>query len=106
MPGIARLGDKARAEADSHGCPACPHTVIGPAVTGSPTVTINFKPALRMGDKGVHSSCCGSNTWKVAGSSSSVLIDGLPAARVGDDTLHCGAEGVIIEGSPDIVAGD
>ncbi len=83
MPGLARLGDKSRAEADSHGCPSCPHTVTGPAVSGSPTVTINFKPALRKGDKGVHSSCCGSNTWEVAGSSSSVLIDGLPGGNGG-----------------------
>ena len=106
MPGIARLGDKAKAEADSHGCPACPHTVIGPAVSGSPTVMINNKPALRMGDKGVHSSCCGANAWQVVGASKTVYIDGLPAARTGDETRHCGAQGKIVEGSTDIEAGD
>ena len=106
MPGMARLGDKARARQDSHGCPACPHTVIGPAVTGSTTVTINHKPALRKGDKGVHASCCGSNTWQVVGGSASILIDGLPAARIGDATRHCGSTGSVIEGSTDITAGD
>jgi uncharacterized Zn-binding protein involved in type VI secretion len=106
MPGIARVGDKARAQSDSHGCPACPHTVIGPAVSGSCTVMINNKPALRLGDKGVHASCCGSNTWEVTGSSRSVLIDGLPAARIGDATHHCGAIGTLVEASPDIICGD
>jgi uncharacterized Zn-binding protein involved in type VI secretion len=106
MSGLARVGDKAMAESDSHGCPACPHTVIGPALTGSPTVMINHKPALRLGDAGVHAACCGSNDWQVVGGSQSVFIDGLPAARIGDATQHCGAMGRLVEGSEDIVAGD
>ena len=106
MPGLARIGDKARAEKDSHGCPECSHTVIGPAVTGSDTVLINQKPALRLGDTGKHAQCCGANVWTVAGASQSIYIDGRPAARVGDITRHCGGMGAIVEGSPDIEAGE
>ena len=106
MRGLARLGDRARAKEDKHDCPACTHDVIGPAVTGSETVLINHKPALRLGDRGEHASCCGDNTWTAAGASQSVYIDGLPAARVGDPTKHCGGMGTIVEGSPDIAAGD
>ena len=57
-----RLGDQANCPADSHGKNCCSHNVTGPAVTASPDVFINDKPALRVGDTGVHSSCCGSNT--------------------------------------------
>lgn len=105
MAGLARLGDKAKAEEDSHGCPRCSHTVVGPAVTGSSTVKINGKPALRKGDQGEHASCCGSNTWIAVGCSSSVFIDGLPAVRMGDETRHCGGVGMMIEGSGDITNG-
>ncbi len=106
MPGLCRLGDKAKAEEDDHGCPSCPHTVIGPAVVGSSTVMINNKPALRLGDEGVHGSCCGSNKWRAVGGNDAILIDGQPAVCVGDLTEHCGAMGAMVEGSPDITADD
>ncbi len=35
--GYARVGDLARAQSDAHGCPACPHTTVGPVTSGSPT---------------------------------------------------------------------
>jgi uncharacterized Zn-binding protein involved in type VI secretion len=91
--------------ADAHGCTACPHTVTGPAVTGSPSVIINHKPALRMGDKGVHAPCCGPNTWSVAGGSASIVINGKPAVRVGDATNHCGGQGRMVEGSANVLFG-
>ena len=93
----AAVGDRARCPADSHGCHACPHNVIGPILTGSPNVTINGKPAARVGDTGVHATCCGSNTFKITEGDPNVLIDGRPAARLGDTTLHCGGFGKIVE---------
>ena len=32
MPGQCRLGDKSNVPADAHGCPACPHPAVGPAI--------------------------------------------------------------------------
>lgn len=95
----ATVGDKALCSADSHGCPACPHTVIGPIKTGSSTVKINGKPAARVGDTGTHEACCGSNTFKIVSGDPDVLIDGRPAARLGDKTAHCGGIGKIVDAS-------
>jgi uncharacterized Zn-binding protein involved in type VI secretion len=105
MPGQGRLGDRSMAEADAHGCPACPHSVIGPAVQGSPDVLVNGKPALREGDPGVHSPCCGPNSWKAAAGSATVIINGKPAHRIGDQDQHCGGVGKLIEGSADVIVG-
>lgn len=106
MPAAGRLGDKAHAPADSHGCPACAHPVSGPAVSGSTDVLINGKPALRVGDSGVHSACCGPNTWTAVGGAGTVLINGRMAHRLGDATQHCGGAGHLVEGSPDVIIGD
>jgi len=105
MPGQGRLGDKAQASADAHGCPACPHVVTGPAVQGSPDVLVNTMPALRLGDPGIHTPCCGSNEWKAAAGSATVLINNKPAFRMGDQTQHCGGAGQLIEGSVDVIVG-
>lgn len=105
MPGLARLGDQSFAPADAHGCVKCPHPVQGPAVVGSPDVIVNGKPALRLGDTGVHSGCCGPNTWTAIAGSSSVIINGRPAVRLGDATQHCGGPGNLIEGSNDVIVG-
>jgi uncharacterized Zn-binding protein involved in type VI secretion len=102
---MSRLGDKAQAPVDAHGCPGCPHTVIGPAVMGSPTVMVNNKPALRVTDTGVHLACCGPNFWMAAAGSSTVLVNFLPAVRLGDMTQHCGGVGQMVEGSPDVLVG-
>ena len=66
MPAAARVGDLARKPSDSHGNDCCPHDVIGAAVQGSPNVFIEGRAALRVGDPGVHSRCCGPNTWLCA----------------------------------------
>ncbi len=87
---FAKLGDLAHCPNCAHGCNACPHDVKGPIISGSPTVTIDGLPAARKGDKGIHSACCGSNTFEITGGDPTVLIDGKPAARVGDETAHCG----------------
>lgn len=105
MPGLGRLGDKSHAPVDMHGCKPCPHSVTGPAVSGSADVLVNNKPALRLGDSGVHSTCCGPNTWKSVAGSATVLINGKPAHRLGDATQHCGGPGKLIEGSSDVLVG-
>jgi len=105
MPEMGRLGDKSEAKADAHGCLACPHHVVGPAVQGSPDVNINNRPALRVGDMGIHTACCGPNTWTATGGSSSVFINNRPAHRKGDMDAHCGGVGELIDGSPDVIVG-
>jgi len=105
MPPQGRLGDKSQAPIDAHGCPACPHSVIGPAVQGSPNVLVNNLPALRLGDMGIHAPCCGPNTWTAIKGSSTVLIDNRPAHRMGDTDAHCGGIGFLIEGSPNVIVG-
>ena len=105
MPPQGRLGDKSMAPIDAHGCPACPHTVQGPAVSGSPDVLVNNKPALRLGDMGIHSVCCGPNLWQAVRGSATVMINHKPAHRLGDATQHCGGPGTLIEGSPDVKIG-
>lgn len=105
MSGAGRIGDKANVQADKHGCPACPHPGTGPAITGSPDVFINGRPALREGDPGVHAICCGTNTWTANAGSGSVNINGKKAHRKGDATKHCGGDGQLIEGSTDVLVG-
>ncbi len=103
MPGAARVGDRSQCPADAHGCPGCPHGVIGPAVTGSQDVLINGRPALRVGDPGIHAACCGPNQWTAVQGSPDVFINGKPAHRLGDADQHCGGLGRMIEGSPDVL---
>lgn len=105
MPRVCRVGDNANCPADSHGKDCCSHNVTGPATAGSPDVSINGRPVLRVGDPGVHSSCCGPNTWVAAQGSSTVRINGIPVMRVGDMTSHCGGTGKMIEGSGDVSIG-
>jgi len=105
MPPQGRLGDKSMAPVDVHGCPACPHPVVGPAVCGSPDVMVNGMPALRVGDKGVHTACCGENSWEALLGSFTVMINGKGAHRLGDMDKHCGGVGNLIEGSPDVMVG-
>lgn len=93
----ARVGSKAECMADSHGCPACPHHVIGPVTSGSPNVLIEGVPAARVGDPGVHAACCGPNTFKIVdGGDNEVIINGKPAAKLGSKTQHCGGVGEIV----------
>ena len=105
MPPQSRVKDKAMCPADSHGKPCCPHSVQGPGVSGSNDILVNGLPPLRVGDSGVHSSCCGPNTWVVAKGSSTVFFNNIPAARITDQTTHCGGVGKLIEGSNDVITG-
>ncbi len=100
-----RLGDKALS-VDAHGCPACPHVVIGPAVQGSPDVFVNSLPGLRVGDPGIHTACCSSNKWNAKKGSKTVFINGKPAYRMLDQDKHCGGDGVLLQGSVNVLVGD
>ncbi len=79
MPPAIRLGDMAQIPACAHGCPACPHPAVGPAIAGSPNVLINSLPAIRQDDPGIHAICCGTNMWKAFMGSTTVKINGKPA---------------------------
>lgn len=105
MPEQGRLGDKSKCDADAHGCVLCPHSVIGPAVMGSPDVFVNGLPAVRVGDKGVHAPCCGPNMWTAQKGSATVFINGKAAHRKGDADQHCGGMGQLTEGSTDVLVG-
>ena len=106
MPEQGRVGDNAQCTCDAHGCPGCPHVVIGPGIQGSPDVLVNDKPALRVGDAGMHAACCGPNMWHATMGSSTVFINNKPAHRKDDMTTHCGGTGQLIIGSPDVIVGD
>lgn len=106
MPEAGRIGDKGQVPSDSHGCPSCPHGAVGPGTSGSADVVINGSPALRIDDVGVHSSCCGPNTWIATAGAPGVYINGRKAHRLGDAQKHCGGNGKLIEGSPNVVIGD
>jgi uncharacterized Zn-binding protein involved in type VI secretion len=68
-------------------------------------VLVNYRPALRVGDKGIHAACCGPNTWEAIAGSATVLINHKPAHRLGDMDKHCGGLGQMIEGSTDVITG-
>ncbi len=106
MSGQGRLGDRAQAPIDAHGCPACPHPAVGPAIAGSPDTQVNGRPALRVDDPGIHMACCGTNTWTAVKGALTVFINGKAAHRKLDATRHCGGPGQLIEGSPNVIVED
>jgi uncharacterized Zn-binding protein involved in type VI secretion len=102
----SRLGDNSLVPKDDHKkCPRCAHRCVGPAETGSPDVSVDNRPALRVSDSGRHSECCDSNTWVAISGSQTVLINNLPAHRLGDRDRHCGGPGFMIQGSPHLLVG-
>jgi uncharacterized Zn-binding protein involved in type VI secretion len=105
MPPQSRLGDKSNVPTDAHGCPACPHPAVGPAIIGSPDVYTNSLPSLRVDDTGIHMACCGPNMWTATKGSSTVFINNKAAHRMGDADDHCGGKGQMIEGSNNVMVG-
>ncbi len=96
MPPAARL-------TDMHTCPMStgpvPH-VGGPIVSpGVPTVLIEYLPAAVVTDMCI---CVGPPDVIVKGSTS-VVVGGRLAARLGDKTAH---GGVIVTGAPTVIIGD
>jgi hypothetical protein len=69
-------------------------------------VLVNKRPALRVDDVGIHAACCGTNTWQARTGSETVFIDGRSAHRQTDQTRHCGGNGQLVEGSPNVIVGD
>ncbi len=99
--GYASLSDISVNPADAHGAPPDPMPARGPIITGSTNVSINGKPAARVGDSGIHATCTGPNLiLAILTGDENVVIDGRPAARYGDQTAHCGGYGRIITASP------
>lgn len=101
-----RLSDKAVASSDDHWCAGCPNPSAGPSASGASNVLINNKPALRKGDKGLHSGGCNTNLWLANGGSSTVLINNRPAFRMKDATKHSGGPGSLAQGSSNVLIGD
>lgn len=101
----AHIASKAFCPNDAHStCPGCPHPVNGVITSGSSKVLINKLGAARVGEVGIHSACCGPNTFTIATGDPQVLIEGRPAARIGDKTKHCGGMGyIIIDGNRSVV---
>ena len=106
MPGQGRLGDLSKIDACAHGCPACPHPGIGPAIIGSPDVNVNSMPALRVDDTGMHAACCNTNTWTATAGSPTVFINNKKAHRKGDADKHCGGNGTLNTASTNVIVGD
>ena len=105
MPGAVRFGDKAVA-IDSHGRRCCPHYVIGGSSTitgGSPNVFINGRKAVRLGDLGLHSACCGPNIFTHIQASTNVFVNSKGLVKLGDKTRHCGGIGAVIEASQNVL---
>lgn len=98
MPLAARLTDMHTCPMVTPGLPPVPHVggpIIGPCV---PTVLIAKLPAAVVGNI---ATCVGPPDSIVKGSAT-VMIGGMPAARVGDTTAHGGS---IVMGCPTVIIG-
>lgn len=102
MKPAARLSDVALVQGDKHGCYICPHVASGPIINASTNVFINGLPAARKNDPGIHAVCCGPNTYMINAGSPNVYVNGIAMARKDDATKHCGGDGKIITGSPNV----
>ena len=86
MPPAARISDMHTCPMQTPGTPPIPH-VGGPILPpGVPTVLIGFLPAATATNMCV----CVGPPDTIAKGSATVLINNMPAARVGDQTAHGG----------------
>ncbi len=106
MSAQGRVGDKGNVQTCAHGCPACPHPAIGPAIIGSNDVLTNSLPSLRVDDFGIHAACCNTNTWTATKGAQTVFINNKAAHRMNDAQRHCGGMGKLVEGSPNVMVED
>ena len=97
-----RLSDIAMVQGDAHACYICPHVAQGPIINASNNVFINSLGACREGDPGIHAVCCGPNTYKTAAGSPNVKVNGKALVRMNDQTQHCGGNGKMTTGSPNV----
>lgn len=96
MPPAARI-------TDMHTCPMVspgpvPH-VGGPVIKGQPNVLTVMMPQARVSDQCV----CVGPPDVIAKGSLTVLVGSMPAARIGDLTVH---GGTIVTGAPTVLIGD
>lgn len=111
MPQAARLNDSVTGttagEHSGHTEPHPPETFSGEISSGcSGDVLINGMPAATVGSVTTErDSCCGSSKGAVAAGSSTVFINGKPAARQGDALAPHSGSGKISAGSPDVFIG-
>lgn len=100
MPGAVRQGDTTQGACAKGG------SRHGSCVTCSGNVLINGKGAHRQGDGGPTNCGKGGNFISNNGSSS-VFINGIPAARIGDSTQckDCGSSGQHANGSSNVMIG-
>jgi uncharacterized Zn-binding protein involved in type VI secretion len=99
MPPAARVSDLHVCPMATPGTPPIPH-VGGPVLpAGAVRTLVGFLPAARVTDLCL----CVGPPDVIAKGSMSVLIEGLPAARLGDTTVH---GGVIVQGCPTVMIGD
>ena len=99
MPPAARVSDMHTCPMATPGTPPIPH-VGGPILPpGVPTVLIDFLPAATVS---CMATCVGPPDV-IAKGSMGVMINFLPAARLGDQTMH---GGVIVTGSPTCMIGE
>ena len=98
MPPAARMTDMHTCPMQTPGLPPVPHVggpVIGPCV---PNVLIEKLPAAVVGD----SCTCVGPPDTIAMGSTTVMIGGKPAARIGDTTAHGGS---IVLGAATVMIG-
>jgi uncharacterized Zn-binding protein involved in type VI secretion len=95
------MGKPAARLSDFHVCPMVtglvPH-VGGPCISTVSVFVVSL-PSVRVGDTAI---CNGPPDTVITGSST-VFIEGKPAARMGDTTAH---GGTIVAGSPTVLIGD
>jgi uncharacterized Zn-binding protein involved in type VI secretion len=98
MPPAARITDMHVCPMQTPAIPPIPHVggpVVGP---GAPTVMIGKMPAAVIGDSCV----CVGPPDAIVKASATVMIEGKPAARMGDTTAHGGS---IVVGLPTVMIG-
>ena len=88
------------------GSECCPHGRSGVATNGAANVTINGRPAHRVGDNG-SCNCPHGGTFTTNSGSATVTILGQPLARLGDSTscMICGQFGSHTGGSSNVTCG-
>lgn len=100
MKPAARLGDMHTCPMVTPGMPPVPH-VGGPVLPPcAPKVLIGGVAAARLGDR---AHCNAPAPDVIVTGSATVLIEGRPAARMGDKTAH---GGVIVGHCPTVLIGD
>ncbi|MGJ5815363.1 PAAR domain-containing protein [Paludibaculum fermentans] len=100
MPGkpAARIGDMHVCNAMNPGMPPTPH-VGGPIIQGVETVVTGNQKQSTV----THKCICRGPEDEIAEGATTVLVNNLPAARLGDHTVH---GGVIVEGDATVLIGN